>query len=543
MLILAATNVTQTSAYLNATLISTGTSATAVWVYWGATSGGTNASSWANTNYFGTNTVGPMTYSWLATNLTSDQSFVYRYFAQNANGGRWTDDSHAPSVANLDPANLQQQAVTLRGQIAGGYPSPQAYICWGTSAGGANTASWQHVAAMGVPSSIFSTNITGLTPTTLYFYRCYATNLYGDAWAPTVTTFTTPRLSDSWNYQMKVTFAGYNRPETLTNFPALVVLSTNIAGFQYSQFLSTNQDLRFTASDGLSELPYEIDTWNTNGFSYVWLQVTNLVDANTCVYAHWGKSGQTAPTYTTDGKTWNGNFKRVWHLRESGNGTAGEYQDSTSAGGNAQGGGGALTQTPTQVVGMIGKAQSFDGVNDYIETSYGLPTTNFSFSFWAQSSTISAQNKPFGNADAVSGLSGSSVAWQNSAGKLFLQLRGGTAGDITTNAPGIGSGWHHVALSLNASGATLLWDGGVIGTSTKTAITSVLPVRIGRDGNNYDKFNGLVDEARISDIARSTNWIWAEYMNVASNGVFAGSFNKYDRAVFRPLAGSAVFFR
>jgi hypothetical protein len=37
---------------------------------------------------------------------------------------------------------------------------------------------------------------------------------------------------------------------------------------------------------------------------------------------------------------------------------------------------------------------------------------------------------------------------------------------------------------------------------------------------NSSAFNGQMDEARVSNIARSANWIWAEFMNMASNGVF-----------------------
>jgi len=128
----------------------------------------------------------------------------------------------------------------------------------------------------------------------------------------------------SWQKTMKVTFTGYNPPggaATLTNFPALVVFSTNITGFSYGDFKSlTNRDLRFTAADGTSELKYEIESWNTNGSSYVWLQVTNLVDTNTYVSAYWGKSGTNAPAYTTNGAVWSDGFKLVEHMAVS-NGT------------------------------------------------------------------------------------------------------------------------------------------------------------------------------------------------------------------------------
>jgi len=51
----------------------------------------------------------------------------------------------------------------------------------------------------------------------------------------------------SWRHAATVTFSGYTAADRLTNFPALVVLGTNVSGFSYSQFLSsTNDDLRFT---------------------------------------------------------------------------------------------------------------------------------------------------------------------------------------------------------------------------------------------------------------------------------------------------------
>ncbi len=81
---------------------------------------------------------------------------------------------------------------------------------------------------------------------------------------------------------MKITLAGYTRPSTLTDFPALVRLSTNITDFSYSQFKSDiGGDLRFSASDGTTELDYEIDTWDSGGNSYVWIEVPLLSGTTT----------------------------------------------------------------------------------------------------------------------------------------------------------------------------------------------------------------------------------------------------------------------
>ncbi len=47
-----------------------------------------------------------------------------------------------------------------------------------------------------------------------------------------------------------------------------------------------------------------------------------------------------------------------------------------------------------------------------------------------------------------------------------------------------------------------------------------------------------MDEFRVAKVARSGNWLWAEYMNVASNGVF----NTYEMAT-RWSSGIGVSFR
>jgi hypothetical protein len=33
--------------------------------------------------------------------------------------------------------------------------------------------------------------------------------------------------------------------------------------------------------------------------------------------------------------------------------------------------------------------------------------------------------------------------------------------------------------------------------------------------------DGVIDEVRLSDAARAPDWLWAEYMNVASNDTLA----------------------
>ena len=60
---------------------------------------------------------------------------------------------------------------------------------------------------------------------------------------------------------------------SLTDFPALVRLSTAIDGFSYSDFQQPGgADLAFLDTRG-NVLSHEIDTWNTEGESLVWVKV------------------------------------------------------------------------------------------------------------------------------------------------------------------------------------------------------------------------------------------------------------------------------
>ena len=100
-----------------------------------------------------------------------------------------------------------------------------------------------------------------------------------------------PTTARAARYQMPIAFPGYsNRAEALTNFPVLVVLSNAVggSGFSYSNnpFASTNGwDLRFRDATDTLDLNYEIESWNTNGASWVWVLVTMTLRSATPVAA------------------------------------------------------------------------------------------------------------------------------------------------------------------------------------------------------------------------------------------------------------------
>ena len=184
-------------------------------------------------------------------------------------------------------------------------------------------------------------------------------------------------LYDSWGYKAQVQFSGYSRTETLTNFPALVVLSNNcFSGFSYSQFKSGTNDLAFTAdAAGTMNLNYEIDTWNTNGSSYVWVQVPALV-GNSTITVWWSGVTNSAPASQTNGTTWDSGFHGVWHLKE----TSGAQADSTTNQKNST----SINVTSQGAAGgSVGGADLFNASHYQVVTpALNLNTNTITISAW-----------------------------------------------------------------------------------------------------------------------------------------------------------------
>ena len=126
----------------------------------------------------------------------------------------------------------------------------------------------------------------------------------------------------------RLTFSGYEGAETLKDFPALVKIPDGLTGFDYKDATVDGSDLAFFGADG-KPLAYEIDTWDPEGESYVWVRVPELTKATT-ITARWGQTCTTAGTATparpslscaTAGtpslrNVWSDDYLAVWHFSE-----------------------------------------------------------------------------------------------------------------------------------------------------------------------------------------------------------------------------------
>lgn len=198
----AATGVGFVEADLNGNVTSTGGEAPEVIIYYGDNDGGTTPGNWdegvnlgAQTGTFTTDLFG----------LSDDTTYYFRAFAQNSGGSAW-----APSTASFVtnafslPAVETSPATGITGTAAGvggsvtdtGNDPPNITLFWGTNDGGTNALNWGNQIDLGEQGASFSTVLSGLNPLTTYYFRAFAENDAGSAWANTTESLTTLEVSE-----------------------------------------------------------------------------------------------------------------------------------------------------------------------------------------------------------------------------------------------------------------------------------------------------------------------------------------------------------
>ena len=307
---------------------------------------------------------------------------------------------------------------------------------------------------------------------------------------------------DAWQYRMKVQMAGYNKSETLSNFPTLLVLNTNISGFKYSDFNSpaSGTDLRFADSTQTAELNYEIAKWDSNGNSYVWVQIPALASTNDYIYAYWGNAVSAAAS-TTNGTAWTNGFQGVWHLEEA----SGNALDSTSNGYS-----GAVTVSARGATGKVGSGYQFNGSGNFININMTLGTI----------ATISTWASKGAGAEMLWVVHGDTPGpdlWFPSDGNIYLNTWDSFANGFGPQPANV-SQLHHYVMVIDPARTALYIDGSLAATGGyKNPAGS--PFFISQNSANYD-WVGVIDEFSISRVARSSNWVWATWCNQASNSTF-----------------------
>ena len=433
------------------------------------------------------------------------------------------------AFTNVAATQITSNSATVSATLAQGiYGDPAAgvWVYYGAADGGTNNGAWAHSLLVGVNTNFnpktFSVTLSNLTSQTNFFYRFYASNSVTGVWAQASSQFSTAMLTPAdYGSRLEIAFSGYQRGEALNAFPVLVCLSTNLPGFSYQHFASASGgDLRFTDAGGAHLIPHEIDEWNTNGTSFVWVNAPALETTNDYIWAYWGSPASVVqPPYSTNGSAWPG-YDLVWHLKGHGF----PFADSTGQHPALSG------VAPVSAPGAVGQGLAFDGSAQYLNAGAVALGSSFTLTAWVKLA-LNENNIQTIWANKSGGWNSAGVAlyvntYNTTDGKLFLETGDGTNGYDAESGAGVvtAGSWHFIAAAVDETAGTaqLYLDGTncTVTSTVDTAFPNQTGLNLGRLTNSAFYLNGTLDEARIQAGAQSSNWVWATWATVASNSVF-----------------------
>ncbi|OGV70303.1 MAG: hypothetical protein A2283_03430, partial [Lentisphaerae bacterium RIFOXYA12_FULL_48_11] len=479
------------------------------------------------------------------SSVPRSSNWIWACYMNQGNAESFSTYELTFGIKNLMVSNLTSVSATPVVTLYGTGLTTSVTLYYGTTDGGTNAAAWNSSKNLGSFATLSSTNIaavlSGFKPDTVYYFRFHASTIENSEW--TAPVFFKTLVADWQLYRkMKITFSGYDKAETLPNFPALIIFNTDIANFRYNTFKTGGTDLRFLNEARNTELNYQIEEWNSVGDSYIWVQVPQFTN-NCSIWAYWGASTYVLPC-TSNGATWSDGYGSVWHLRD---GTSNTY-DAVAR----------HTGTPVNVVsidGIISKALDFNGSNALINTSYAQSSvTSYTVSAWIRT-TDAATNRMILNDRGGGSAMSLSLGLRNEGGKPFFGLEStdlliGQDADDPIND----DFWHYLAgvwsanygSMIDASQFKIYVDGTeVVSTPTSTG-TAYAPVS-GAGGSQIayhqvwtTNLTAMLDEVRADTAARSSNWIWACYMNQGTN---RSSFVQYGEVTQLPWQGTVIRLR
>ena len=330
-----------------------------------------------------------------------------------------------------------------------------------------------------------------------------------------------------FNKKIPITVSGYTGTETLLDFPVLVTLAEKSpTGFSYDDCATDGSDMRFADATG-SLLSHEIETWNPNGTSYIWVKVPSIVGKTTTFSGYYGTNGVSSLPAVAATDVWS-RYAAVFH----GGGVS--IADATGKAEEITPNDATTTATGGMAGGVMTKGDA-KGIafSNPVKSGALSSIGNFSFSGWFRKSggttAVIASNKGryewdyngfvalveggnyFSVGVGVDGKGGHQPSSNNGNGKLVV----GT--------------WGHLAFSYdndNSETALASYFNGDEIYSTTSARNILDPNKAawsfgGFQDNSGNCFQGDMDEVRILNGTASADWIKAEYDSINAPTTFA----------------------
>lgn len=306
--------------------------------------------------------------------------------------------------------------------------------------------------------------------------------------------------NEQWTQRKQIgldtTTSGANTAEVLAEVPVLVRLHSG----NFPQFLETGDkgaDFRFVSGDDLTALKYHVERFDAIAeMAFVWVKVpvVNPGGDKDSIYLYFGNA--TAPPADDPGGTFDVNTVAAFHFSE----TTGLPIDSTAYATTVSSG-----RTFPAPASLIGSGATLSGGEPLVlgpAPQLQLdPAQGWTFETWVRLNGLPAEPAYLLDFQAAEG------------GRLSLVIEGSRVsarlgiGEAVSTAPLSPSTWHHVAVVVSGDGLQLYLDGSRVGSAAVATTPMTGPIHVGGSADGNAALAADLDELRISNIARSADWI------------------------------------
>ena len=311
--------------------------------------------------------------------------------------------------------------------------------------------------------------------------------------------------------------------EAMDDFRVLVRLAEGQpSGFTYEQCAADGSDLVFTSADGSMAYFFDVDTWNPQGESCIWVRLPRAKKGD-AFSMYYGKSGATSKADAAG--TWSG-YKGVWHMSETITAETAATTKSKNAAGDA-----ALDANPThgnqvddtklaQMVstdGVVGNARvngtenggnrcylsvpSYDGVGD-----------TFTLSGWFNAYDVSGYPRLFSRKHPYDAKFGFECEMSGGS-KTTASVRGASGTSVNFSFDDITKNWLHMTFVYAGKTLTVYVNGVQKETGGIDAVSDISePLSFGNNSNGSEAtLNGRYDEIRLQKGVLRADRVKAEY--------------------------------
>jgi hypothetical protein len=326
---------------------------------------------------------------------------------------------------------------------------------------------------------------------------------------------------------LDTTATGANIAGDVAKYP--LAINLNATNFDFTQAGAKGADLRFIGPDG-TPLPYAIESWDAAGkTAAVWVKVDVKGNSKTqTLTMSWGDSAaadasDSKKVFDT-GEGWAG----VWHLAEPGSMAAGAYKDATA---NAADATQKATSAAGSAPGRVGPALSLaSAMMQYLQVDGGVEKNKFfdmpdkmTYSVWVNPKSHTVEYQCMfskGEGSFRIHFYGASD-WTENKGRNIVEMcaEGTVSNDMCPVKPGnfdvaIGK-WTLITAVHDHPKLTLYLNGVEEKSLTANEVwksDATKPVSIGNNSSALKRaFDGLIDEARVLNVAKDVNWIKLDF--------------------------------